>query len=38
MRQVLAPYFTGDSGIDEIDRSLVRNLYEPLYQALAGLG
>jgi hypothetical protein len=38
MRQVLAPYFTGDPGIDEIDRSLARFLYEPLYQALADLG
>ena len=38
MRQVLAPYFADDSGIDPVDRSLVDNLYEPLYQALAGLG
>jgi hypothetical protein len=38
MRQVLSPYFTGDPGIDEIDRSLARFLYEPLYQALTDLG
>ena len=38
MRQALAPYLTSDSEAGETDRSLVRNLYEPLYQALAGLG
>ena len=38
MRQVLAPYFTDESGIDPTERSLVKNLYHPLYQALVGLG
>ena len=38
MREVLAPYFTGDSGTGPVDRSLVDYLYQPLYQALAGLG
>ena len=38
MRQVLSPYFTGHPGITEADRSLVKNLYEPLYDALASLG
>ena len=38
MRQVLAPYFTDESGIDSTERSLVKNLYDPLYQALVGLG
>jgi hypothetical protein len=38
MRQVLSPYFTGHPGITEAERSLVKNLYEPLYDALASLG
>ncbi|HET9972576.1 MAG TPA: signal recognition particle [Streptosporangiaceae bacterium] len=38
MRQVLAPYFTDESGVDPTERSLVENLYDPLYQALVGLG
>ena len=38
MRQVLAPYFSDESGIDPTERSLVENLYDPLYQALVGLG
>jgi hypothetical protein len=38
MRQILAPYFASGSKADETDRSLVQNLYAPLYQALAGLG
>jgi hypothetical protein len=38
MRQVLSPYFTNDPAVDEMDQSLARFLYEPLYQALAGLG
>jgi hypothetical protein len=38
MRQVLSPYFTGDPSTGLVDRSLVRYLYEPLYQALANLG
>jgi hypothetical protein len=38
MRQVLSPYFVADSGIDQTERSLVQYLYEPLYQALLGLG
>ena len=33
MRGVLAPYLDGDQA-DEADRSLVRELYEPLYKAL----
>ena len=35
---MLAPYFTDESGIDPTERSLVENLYDPLYQALVGLG
>jgi hypothetical protein len=38
MRQVLSPYFTGDPSTGPVERSLVRYLYEPLYQALANLG
>jgi len=38
MRQVLSPYFTDDSDVGQVDQSLVRYLYEPLYQALADLG
>jgi pPIWI RE three-gene island domain Z len=38
MREVLAPYFTDDSAIDPVDRSLVEYLYRPLYQALVNLG
>ncbi|SIM53460.1 signal recognition particle [Micromonospora cremea] len=34
MRQELEPYFDPASAISPIDRSLVRALYEPLYQAL----
>jgi hypothetical protein len=37
MRDVLAPYFTDDSPMPAIDRSLVTALYEPLYRALAGM-
>lgn len=37
LRQVLAPYFTPGSGVSKTDRSLVENLYDPLYQALLGL-
>jgi hypothetical protein len=38
IRQVLAPYFSGDPdpGADPVDRSIVQFLYEPLYQALDG--
>ena len=35
MRELLAPYFTADSSIPAIDKSLVKALYEPLYRALA---
>jgi hypothetical protein len=38
MREVLGAYFTDDSSIDPAERSLVRFLYEPLYQALENLG
>lgn len=38
MREILAPYFTGDPGIDPVDQTLVQFLYEPLYQALVNLG
>lgn len=43
MRQVLAPYFDDAASPfaavpSELDRSLVQFLYEPLYQALVGLG
>jgi hypothetical protein len=34
MLHELQPYFEPGSGIDPIDRSLVRALYEPLYLAL----
>jgi len=37
LRQVLAPYFTPGSDVSQTDRSLVENLYDPLYQALLGL-
>jgi len=39
IRQVLAPYFSGDldAGADPVDRLIVQFLYEPLYQALDGL-
>ncbi|MGW5789151.1 pPIWI_RE_Z domain-containing protein [Saccharopolyspora sp. NPDC003752] len=37
MRAVLAPYFTGAPDTTPLDRSLVKALYEPLYQALADL-
>jgi hypothetical protein len=37
MRHVLDPYFKDDSGIAPVERSLVRNLYEPLFQALTDL-
>ncbi len=37
LRQVLAPYFTPGSGVSKTDRSLVENLYDPLYQALLDL-
>jgi hypothetical protein len=37
MRHVLDPYFRDDSGIAPVERSLVRNLYEPLFQALTDL-
>jgi hypothetical protein len=35
MRHLLAPYFSAASAGSSIDRSLVKALYEPLYQALA---
>ncbi|WP_060904736.1 pPIWI_RE_Z domain-containing protein [Streptomyces scabiei] len=42
MREVLAPYFAADGTADPepppIDKSLVRELYEPLYRALADMG
>ncbi|MGW3054435.1 pPIWI_RE_Z domain-containing protein [Streptomyces goshikiensis] len=40
MREVLAPYFLDDpdSHLAAIDKSLVQELYEPLYQALADMG
>ncbi|MFD5878842.1 pPIWI_RE_Z domain-containing protein [Streptomyces yangpuensis] len=40
MREVLAPYFLDDpdSELAAIDKSLVQELYEPLYQALADMG
>jgi hypothetical protein len=43
MRQVLSPYFDDNDrpaagAPSEVDCSLVRFLYEPLYQALVGLG
>ncbi|WP_233526403.1 pPIWI_RE_Z domain-containing protein [Actinomadura spongiicola] len=34
MREVLAPYFNGDPDLSALDRSLVQELYEPLYRAL----
>jgi len=37
MRELLAPYFTPDLGISDIDKSLVAALYEPLYCALADM-
>jgi hypothetical protein len=37
MRAILDPYFTDDSSVPDIDRSLVKALYEPLYQALVGM-
>jgi hypothetical protein len=37
MRGVLAPYFDDDSDLSPIDRSLVRELYEPLYHALVDM-
>ncbi|MCF1593856.1 signal recognition particle [Streptomyces muensis] len=42
MREVLAPYFDADRVSDlepaPIDKSLVRELYEPLYRALVDMG
>jgi hypothetical protein len=44
MREVLDPYFDADAPADPdrepapIDKSLVRELYEPLYRALADMG
>lgn len=42
MREVLAPYFEADRASDlepaPIDKSLVRELYEPLYRALVDMG
>ncbi|GAA2031161.1 hypothetical protein GCM10009839_33790 [Catenulispora yoronensis] len=37
MRALLEPYFDQDSGLPELDRALVRALYEPLHKALADL-
>ena len=38
MRAVLAPYFDGSPGnVPALDRSLVKALYEPLYQALTSM-
>jgi hypothetical protein len=37
MRALLEPYFDQDSGLPELDRALVRALYEPLHKALANL-
>lgn len=34
MHHVLQPYFTDDSDVEPIDRSLVEALYQPLYNAL----
>lgn len=37
MRDVLAPYFEDSQDLSPVDRSLVQELYQPLYQALVGL-
>ncbi|MEU6784657.1 signal recognition particle [Nonomuraea angiospora] len=37
MREVLTPYFDKDSDLSPIDRSLVQELYEPLYRALVDM-
>jgi len=37
MRSILDPYFTPDSALPDIDKSLVAALYEPLYRALADM-
>jgi hypothetical protein len=42
MREVLAPYFEDGNSAERnpapIDKSLVRELYEPLYRALVDMG
>lgn len=37
MRVLLAPYFSTESAVPAIDKSLVEALYEPLYKALADM-
>ncbi|MFA1551887.1 signal recognition particle [Actinomadura chokoriensis] len=37
MRDVLAPYFDDDPDLSPTDRSLVQELYEPLYRALVDM-
>ncbi len=42
MREVLAPYFEDGNAVERdpapIDKSLVHELYEPLYRALVDMG